>query len=301
VNALEFAGVEVVFADIELDTYGLQTESVERLLTERTRAILIQHSYGLVSKNYADLLALARHRGLRVIEDCAHSTGAQYRGRKVGTYGDVAFYSCEQSKVLTTVQGGLAVTDDPALSIRIRQYRDRAPQLPPDMIRALLLNIPLTYYQEKHPQRWWMGDVAGILYGHHRLTSTTPEEESGVRPVHYGCRMAAPVAAIGLNQLRKLDAYNRRRRSGAERWRAWCEATGYAPPQVIPDSVPTFLRYPVLVQAERKRDTSWAVEQLGIEPGRWYMTHTHPVRRTVLGCRNADRAVRECINLPCLY
>ena len=299
-NAFDYAGIEVVYCDIELETFGPDIESVETRLTSRTRAIVIQHLYGLVCRHYEALLELARRRGLKVIEDCAHCTGAEFKGRKIGSFSDLAFYSCEQSKLFTTIQGGLAVTNDPALAVGLERYRDRAPYPQRDWIRSLLHNIPLNYYQCKHSQRWWIGEIAEHRYGRFRLISTTAEEERGRRPAHYGCRMPAPVAAIGLNQLRKLDGYNRARRSGAQRWRAWCAAQGYAAPLELPESEPVYLRFPVLVEAARKTDTSWAVEQLKVAPGVWFMTHLHPAQREVRGCPRADRAVRECINFPCL-
>jgi dTDP-4-amino-4,6-dideoxygalactose transaminase len=300
-NAFAFAGVDVVYSDIELDTYGLDAARLERAITPRTRAILVQHLYGLVSRDYAATLEIARRRGLRVIEDCAHVTGAEFHGARVGNRGDVAFYSSEQSKVFTTIQGGMATTNDEEIAARLAEYRDRAPYPDPRWIERQLHNVILNYYQFKHPRRWWRGDLAVIAHGRKRLISTTEEECRGIRPSYYGRRMPAPIAAIGRNQLQKIDAYNERRRVGARRWDAWCESSGHRKPVVIEHSVPVYLRYPVLVEPERKRNTSWARKELGVTLGVWYVTHTHPAVRVVEGCPNADQAVARCVNFPCLF
>src|SRR6185369_10783753 len=114
-NAFDFAGITTVHCDIELETFGPDYQSVRRLITSRTKALLIHHLYGLVCRDFESLLTLARERGLKVIEDCAHATGAQFQGRHVGNFGDVGFYSTEWSKVLCTITGGVAVTNDAAL------------------------------------------------------------------------------------------------------------------------------------------------------------------------------------------
>lgn len=298
-NAFRFANVDIAFADIELETYGLDVVKVEEKISDRTRAIMIQHLYGLVCRDYDALLDLARRRNLKVIEDCAHVTGAEYKGQKVGNFGDAALYSSEQSKVFTTIQGGLAVTNDETIKQKLRAYADKAPYPDKDWIYRQLYTLLLNYYCFKHPQRWWLGDLMELRYGAKRLISTTREEEQGIKPAHYGRKMPAPIAALGLNQLKKLDRYNELRRQGARRWDAWCEENGYAKPLVIPESVPVFLRYPVLVEPEKKANPSWMAKDLGVQPGVWFTGKAHRVELPeITGCPNADLAVAQCVNFP---
>ena len=247
-----------------------------------------------MSRDYEAVLKLAKEKGLFVIEDCCHATGAEFRGTKVGNFGHVAFYSSEQSKVFTTIQGGVATTNDPQIAERLRAFQESAPHPDERWIDRQLHNVILNYYQFKHPQRWWRGDVAALKYGHKRLISTTEGECDGIRPTHYGRKMPAPIAAIGSNQLRKIDMYNEKRRETARRWDAWCEENGYDKPLVIPESKPVFLRYPVLVEQEKKRHPGWAKKELGVTLGVWFTSHVHPAPRTVAGCPNADEAVARC-------
>ncbi len=211
----------------------------------------------------------------------------------------MAFYSSEQSKVFTTIQGGMATTNDDRLYKKMLAYAHEAPYPPEEWIERQLVNVLLNYARFKHPQRWWRGDLALLKYGHKQLISTTPEEERGTRPPHYGRKMPAAIAALGLNQLAKLDHYNVRRRRGAKRWDDWCDQQGYQKPLVIPDSKPIYLRYPVIVEPEKKQHTAWARKELGVQLGVWFKGKAHPVELPeITDCPQADRAVAQCVNFP---
>ena len=299
-NALNYAGVTSVYCDIELDTFGPQVESLASKITPRTRALLLPHLYGLVCRDYEAILKLARARGLKVIEDCAHATGASFRNRHVGTYGDMAFYSLEWSKVITTVVGGVAVTNSPELAARMRDFAARCALPAPPVIEQQLRTVIRAFHRAKSTRNWWALPWAQFTHGTEDTVSTPESEIEGRRPDDYLTRMPAPAAAIGTNQLRKIDAYNEQRRRRAAQWDQWCDKSGYRRPLILAESQPVFLRYPVLVEPERKSDPDWADRELRIELGLWFKTHLHPSERPVHNCPNADKAVAQCVNLPCL-
>ncbi|GAB4487000.1 MAG: hypothetical protein OHK006_15550 [Thermodesulfovibrionales bacterium] len=299
-NAFHYAGVRVVYSDIELETYGLDVTRLESRITPRTRAILLQHLYGLVCRDYEAVLDLAKQHGLKVIEDCAHAAGAVYKGMNVGNRGDIAFYSSNRTKVFSTVEGGMAVTNDDGLAARLGHFYSEAPSPEEELIEKLLKNVLLDYYSFTRSARSFAKAWTLLRYGDQWHCSTSDEEMQGRMPSRYIARMPAPLAALGLNQLGKLDRYNEQRRLTARRWDAWCEAHGYAKPRVVEGSTPIFLRYPVLVEPEKKRDTSWAEREFGIELGIWFSGNLHPVNIRLEDCPNADRAVKQCINFPTL-
>jgi dTDP-4-amino-4,6-dideoxygalactose transaminase len=110
-TAVLFAGGVPVFADIDPDTYCLDVESVRQAITPRTRAILPVH----LAMRFADmdsLLVLAREHGLRVIEDCAHAHGGQYKGSGAGSMGDLGCFSFQESKLMTAGEGGIVITSE---------------------------------------------------------------------------------------------------------------------------------------------------------------------------------------------
>src|SRR6185369_9477098 len=81
-NAFDYARIKTVYADIELETYGLDADRLAEKFTSNTRAILLHHLYGLVCRDFEKVLDLSRSHGLKVMEDCAHATGAEFRGKK---------------------------------------------------------------------------------------------------------------------------------------------------------------------------------------------------------------------------
>ena len=121
-NAVRLVGAEPVFADIEPETYGLDPDDVRSRISDETSAILPVHVYG-TSCRIADLDEIAAEHDLALIEDAAEALGAEYRGRKLGTFGDAAALSFCQNKVVATGEGGAVVTDDDEIARRIRLYR----------------------------------------------------------------------------------------------------------------------------------------------------------------------------------
>lgn len=300
-NAFEYAGVNIKHADIELETFGIDADSLREKISDDTDAVLLQHLFGLVCRDYEEILETAAKHDAVVIEDCAHSTGATYKNKRVGTRGDLAFYSSEKSKVFSTIQGGMASTNRDDFRRRLAQYYRNSPQPDQDLIRKQLFNVILNYNRFKSPFRRITGPVVDLRHRSKDITSTTQAEMDGTKPDNYGQRMPDSVAALGINQLEKIDYYNDKRRKNADRWESWASDEGYTIPTVIDDSEPIFLRYPVLVDPSRKQDTSWVERQLGFRPGDWFAGKYHPVDVSLPDCPNADEAVRRCINLPCLF
>jgi dTDP-4-amino-4,6-dideoxygalactose transaminase len=118
------AGATPVFADVDRDSQNVTAESIARVLTPRTRAIECVHLAGWPCE-MGGIMALAKERGLLVIEDCAQAVGARYRGRPVGTFGEAAAWSFCQDKILTTGgEGGMLTTADRALWSAAWSYKD---------------------------------------------------------------------------------------------------------------------------------------------------------------------------------
>src|SRR5262245_49018772 len=120
------AGLRVVFADVDPRTFTIDPASVERLVTEDTRAIVPTHPYGLPCAMDAILDIASRH-DLVVLEDCAHALGATYKGRQVGTFGSGALFSFQTLKPLNRYGGGAALLQDAALAARVRALVDALP------------------------------------------------------------------------------------------------------------------------------------------------------------------------------
>jgi len=121
-NAIVLAGALPVFAEID-DSFNIDPDDIERHITPRTKLIIAVHLQG----NPADLdrvLPVARKHGLKVLEDCAQSVGASYKGRPVGSFGDIGIYSLQLNKTITAGEGGAVVTNDPLLFERASRFHD---------------------------------------------------------------------------------------------------------------------------------------------------------------------------------
>jgi len=113
-NAFALRGARIVFADIRSDTLNLDERQVERLITNRTKAIVVVH-YAGVGCEMDVLLEVAKRHGIAVIEDNAHGLFGKYRGRSLGTFGDLAAQSFHETKNFSCGEGGALVINEPKL------------------------------------------------------------------------------------------------------------------------------------------------------------------------------------------
>lgn len=121
-NAVTYVGATPVLVDVDCHTWGLSASTIAEAVTERTRAIMVVHLYGH-PVDFGPIEAIARERGILIIEDAAEALAASYRGRMIGTLGDVGVFSFFGNKVLTSGEGGMVVTDDNDIAERVRLFR----------------------------------------------------------------------------------------------------------------------------------------------------------------------------------
>jgi len=177
-------GAKPVFADVDRNSQNITAETIENVLTSRTRAIIAVHLAGWPCEMDA-IMELAKKHGLAVIEDCAQATGALYKGRPVGSFGDVAAFSFCQDKIMTTGgEGGMVVTNNKDIWSKAWAYKDH-------------------------------GKSYDAVYDNDNVNPG-----SSFRWIHesFGTnwRMTEMQAAIGRVQLRKLPEWIKRRRHNAE-------------------------------------------------------------------------------------
>jgi dTDP-4-amino-4,6-dideoxygalactose transaminase len=123
VAAIRATGARPVFADVEEDTFLINVGTIEPLITPRTRGILPVHLFGQ-AVDMDPLLAIAGQGGLSVVEDCAQAAGALYRGRRVGSFGDIGAFSFYPTKVLGGFgDGGMAMTNNSRHNTKLRRLR----------------------------------------------------------------------------------------------------------------------------------------------------------------------------------
>jgi perosamine synthetase len=214
------AGLTPVFVDIDPATFTMRPEAAERAITPKTRAILPTHLYGMAC-DLDPILALARRHNLKVVEDCAHALGAQYKGRMVGTDGDASFFSFQAFKPLNTFGGGLTWVRDAGVAKRVSEFAD-AEEWPSAKRVESILRSGYWQYTFIRPKVftcslfpvWWAAS----------FTDWKPEQRlwEEVRrldplPPHYRGRFSNVQAAIGRAGLARMPEFIERTRRHAKR------------------------------------------------------------------------------------
>lgn len=123
VNAVVACQAVPIFADLD-DSVSISAEGVERVITPRTRAVMVVHWRGAAA-DLQPLLDAGKRHGVAILEDCAQSFGAQYHGRFVGALGDINIFSFQMNKVISAGEGGMVVTNDPVLHQRAVACQDQ--------------------------------------------------------------------------------------------------------------------------------------------------------------------------------
>lgn len=117
------AGATPVLVDCDQSTYNMDVSQIERMITNKTKAILLVHIYGITA-NVDEILALAKKHGLRLVEDAAEMHGQVYKSRPCGSFGDISITSFYANKLVTSGEGGMLMTDDDALANTARKLRN---------------------------------------------------------------------------------------------------------------------------------------------------------------------------------
>jgi perosamine synthetase len=124
-NAVKYTGATPIFADIDKETWCISVEDIERKITPRTKAIIPVHLYGHPA-DMDPIMKIAKRYNLYIIEDCAEAHGAEYKGKKVGSFGHCGVFSFYGNKIITTGEGGMITTNDEKLYEKAKYLRDHA-------------------------------------------------------------------------------------------------------------------------------------------------------------------------------
>jgi perosamine synthetase len=212
-------GCVPVFAEVDPRTLIISPEGIEERLTSRTRAVIVVHLYGQPAP-MDEILAVTRRHGVKVVEDCAQAFDCTYKGRTVGTLGDVACFSLQQSKHITSGEGGIVATNDPEVYQRAELFAN--------------CGMPWYRYGLERPRA---EPVAGMpTRGHFAFG--------------HNYRLGELAGAVALAQLAKIAGFNARRRELVAIMEEELRGVeGIELAHVYPDTEPNYWAYPVRVPA----------------------------------------------------
>lgn len=256
------AGLQPCLIDISPTTLAYDSAQLAAQLNEQTLALLLVHPFGL-PQAVTPMQQLAKQVGAVLIEDAAQSMGATIEGKPVGTVGDYGLFSLGPGKPLSTGGGGIVCARDPAHVARLAASWQLLPAesaAASGLALARLTAFTLAF----HPRGWWLATRAGA-------------QRVGDNEASWGYALrglTSAQAAIGLWQLPQLIAYNRQRRTKAERLIGWLAEFDFVQIPTVDlanGAEPIYLRLPLLVANETRREELfrrlWAA---GIGVGRMY-------------------------------
>jgi len=254
-SAVAKAKLKIVLCDVTHETFDFNLDELERITTERTLCVIPVHLFGL-SADVNKIQAIANEKGAYVIEDAAQVAGGRLHDKKLGTIGQVGIFSLGRGKNITTVDGGIIVTQSDSLAAEIlksveslgsKETRIGNPISP--VLKALVLSVFLS------PRLYWFPERLPFLKlgASEFSTDFTIGSFSKVQSI------------MGLLALRRLDRYNGIRRANACYLMEHLKGmSGIQIPRPIPESYPVYLRFPVMVGDPAVRE---AVYQAGVRQG----------------------------------
>jgi len=257
-NAIVHAGARPVFVDIELPSMNIGPELIEKKITPKTKVIIPVHLYGRPC-NMGSIMGIAKRHGLIVIEDAAHAIEAAYKGKKIGTIGDITVFSFYVTKNLVTGEGGMITTDNEEYAEKVETYG----------LHGMSRGAWKRYCDEGFKHYYVV--FPGFKYN-----------------------MMDIQAAMGIHQLKRIESYLKRRE---EIWKRYDEAFKDLPVQIpaAPEKDTKHARhlYTILLKLEdlnADRDTvQQALHEENIGTGIHFISlHLHPYYHDTYGYKRDD-------------
>ncbi|HCS78524.1 TPA: hypothetical protein DIV55_02150 [Patescibacteria group bacterium] len=297
-NSVRWAGLVPKFVDIDR-TLNLDIRDAEKKISPKTKVMIVQHTFGIPAE--MDLITdFCKKHGLYLVEDCAHSLGATYKGKAVGTFGTAAFFSFGRDKIISSVFGGVAITVDPIFGARMKDYRRRLPH--PGFIWTLRqLAHPLAFAVILPLYSSGIGKLLlWILQKLHLLSFPVyPEEKKGRQPHDFPKQLPVALARLALAQLVRVDSFNERRCEHAESYRKRLQNVELMP--VLSGAI--YLRFPLI--SLKAEELQFRAKKEGMLFGNWYHHVIDPTGTdlTQIGyewgsCPASEQTARTIINLP---
>lgn len=299
-----YAGMTPRYVDIDPADFNMCPDLLDEAWSPRTRAIVVQHNFGIPARMQA-ILEWARRRNVVVIEDCCHAWGSRLGQRLCGTFGAASYFSGQWNKPFSTGLGGMLLVHDAQLADKIDAISRQIVQ-PPTLGQAHVLAwLMLVHHLAIFPRTTAMATRLFRFLSARNLVigSSSPEEFTNQLTPGYARGMSTVQAAVGLYELSRIDRNTAHRRAVAAEYTHALAEAGWPTLRLPPDSDPVLVRYPVCVE-DRPAVLAQAA-RAGVEIGTWFECPIHPIhdhldvfRYTPGQCPVAEVVSSHMINLP---
>lgn len=311
-NPVLWAGLKPAYVDCRIDDFNMDPDDLEKKITLRSKAVILQHTFGLPA-DIERVQEICKRRNILLIEDCAHALGAEVglpakaQRAKIGTFGDVAIFSFSRDKVISCVYGGMAVTNNEMIGKRLRNLQEKfgLPSycwisqqiLHPILLRCIIL--PLYSVLD-------LGKIFLVVsqWTHILSKAVSFKEKRGQRPDYFPKALPNALAVMALHQLNKLDKFYEHRKEISQFYYENLRGTSFVLP-INPNNIKqSFLRFSVKhTRAHEILYEAWRKKNILL--GDWYTTPIAPfdtkldeMKYTMGMCPNAERLAKETLNLP---
>lgn len=280
-NAIMYLKATPIYADIDKKTFNMNLDSLKSRITEKTKVIICQNTYGL-SSNLEELEQIAREYGQKyghtiyTIEDCTHGFGGKYHGKSNGVSCDASFFSTQWSKPFTTGVGGFSVIHN--ADVRAKVKKNQAELVQPGLKEVIELKLMyfIRQYVINDFTYWPMIRLYRWMSRHNLVVgSSSGEEIVGVEmPEGYLKAQSAVQMKKGIKSVKRLDAVNELRRKNAQVYTEFLKKHGkyYVDESLHADHI--FIRYPLLVN-DREEFRKHA-EDAKVILGEWFEAPVYP-------------------------
>lgn len=302
-NAVLWCGAKPIFVDIKKEDFNMDPHDLKRKITPNSKVIIVQHTFGQPAE-MDKILLLAQKHGLDVIEDCAHALGAKYKGKKVGTLGKAAFFSFGRDKVISSVFGGMAITNDRKLGEELvsSQQSFKFPSyffIVRQLFHPIAFSVILPLYNFLN-----IGKVLLVVLQKLKLLSfpVYEEEKFGGKPEDFPAKLPDALAVLASSQFERLEDFIKHKREIVDFYYKNLRMEGIILPQILKDTEPTFLRF--TVRAKHAGGIRDFAKKRGILLGNWYrIVSPEDVSLGKIGykqgsCPVAEKVASESLNLP---
>ena len=305
-NPIIWAGLEPVYVDCNSDDFNMDVSDLKAKISSKTKAVVVQHTFGLPA-DMDRIRAICGAKNLVLIEDCAHSLGAEYNGVKVGSQSKVAFFSFSRDKIISSVYGGMATTNDDKIGESLRQAQAEFGVPNPFWVFQQLLHPILLQYIILPVYNFLdLGKIFLVLsqWLHILSKAVSWQEKQGQRPDYFPKALPNAIAALALNQYNKLEKFNDHRQKVAGYYYKALANTKFGLPKKFDNRKNVFLRFTVThPDANDIIYTAWHKQNILL--GDWYTTPIAPfdtnneeMKYTPGTCRNAEYLAKRTLNLP---
>lgn len=305
-NPVLWSDLEPIYIDCNTDNFNMSANDLKFKITAKSRVVVVQHTFGQPA-DVEEINSIVRQNDLILIEDCAHSLGAEFNGKKAGTFGKAAFFSFSRDKVISSVYGGIAVTNDDSLGRKLQSLQ-KGFGMPSrcwtwqQIWHPILLGyfiLPIYNFLD-------LGKIFLVLsqWLHVLSKAVSWKEKRGERPDYFPKALPNALALMALNQFHKLDKFYNHRKELFEFYRENLKNSQFVLPVENQQSKPSYLRFTVKhPKAHEIIYDAWHKQNILL--GDWYTTPIAPfdtkldqMKYKMGMCLAAEKLSEETLNLP---